>query len=791
MQTILREDWQAPDLITSIWFSSAYASSCESELEDWEIITSDHEIITTSTWTHTTTALTLYDTAGETTLCDGHPRRDKRIPASATIYTVILSTSTYVATNTIYSSNTKPSPTCRVNPSDCLNIFKSYSSAESTFDAYFSSFLTVTVSLDSNVDYVVLNGESTSLTRDGSNYPTITVDERGYDPTTYPPLPLTNDEVTYNCGANATSKLITRSAVVNGTTYDADSAYISFDTLYAEGSTRVGRAYNGTIIPVASSDIFSYREVRYPKLACGVEHYLDAAAYSFNFADLNYPVPYSAWAGQPSCQTVDCSTIYNDEYNPFLAVPPEVRALDPAWANCSLSLDGDYDPSTTTPAEPAKTANPGLPSQTSVDPVVTSTAKPADPKASADPSSPSDPSESADPSTTTDPSSPSDPSDPSQSVPSGDPATQTSIDGLAPIISELLSSAAAKASASDSSIPSKAVSNDDPSTGGHTSSVPRPPVVLPTATALKSANPSANPSRTAAAGNSQNPGSGASTVDPGESVGPKATETTAAGTPAAPATLTGAVTIADPSGTTTVPYTQIAPLGGASSDGADPTGAVTIIRVIPLLLILLLPNLLRLGLLAIIQLHLIVLDLILLELALLGPNLETETLLHQALSSSAAQPSHRDLSPRHWLVEQCPLGRILEVELDREPERDLNLGPEPGLALVTVWGQEAALELDLETLVLSSLEALLSLRDLQRRRPWLVVKSSAPILPVSLLARARQLQRYPLQPLAVKQFRPIVQALQQLHSPRVEYRSQHRKSLMQPLSLSLEEAHSL
>jgi len=34
----------------------------------------------------------------------------------------------------------------------------------------------------------------------------------------------------------------------------------------------------------------------------------------------------------------------NDLYAPVLAVPPEFRALDPAWSECLLGLDGLWDP---------------------------------------------------------------------------------------------------------------------------------------------------------------------------------------------------------------------------------------------------------------------------------------------------------------------------------------------------------------------------------------------------------------------------------------------------------------
>ncbi|KAK5130088.1 hypothetical protein LTR08_002476 [Meristemomyces frigidus] len=86
---------------------------------------------------------------------------------------------------------------------------------------------------------------------------------------------------------------------------------------------------------------------------------------SFNFGDLQAPVPASAYYGMPRCDEGDntysgvvtypdavngipvfgmCTTIYDAAYAPVLAVPPEFRALDPAWGQCLLGLDGLWDP---------------------------------------------------------------------------------------------------------------------------------------------------------------------------------------------------------------------------------------------------------------------------------------------------------------------------------------------------------------------------------------------------------------------------------------------------------------
>lgn len=186
--------------------------------------------------------------------------------------------------------------------------------------------------------------------------------------------------------------------VANGTTFYKNRAYISVATAYASNSCGyVGGVHTGELLTLASSKVFTVRGYHY--------EFLDAA-YSFNFADLNDPVPASAYFGLDAgdaCeddegassiwgfndfingQSADqgegpCGTIYDQAYNPVLAVPPELRSIDPAWSTCALNLVGLYDPpraltqeltvdtptvSFSTSASPAPTALPVTVSATS------------------------------------------------------------------------------------------------------------------------------------------------------------------------------------------------------------------------------------------------------------------------------------------------------------------------------------------------------------------------------------------------------------------------------------------
>jgi hypothetical protein len=130
-----------------------------------------------------------------------------------------------------------------------------------------------------------------------------------------------------------------RGVISDGYTFYADKVYISFEYVMAQrsfgypgGPTQVGQTYKGRILTMESADVSSMRRPDY------------GIAYSFNFADLNSPFPWSALAGMWDCYVGNCATISQD-YRPEIEVPPEVRQLDPERADCALDRQGLYDPS--------------------------------------------------------------------------------------------------------------------------------------------------------------------------------------------------------------------------------------------------------------------------------------------------------------------------------------------------------------------------------------------------------------------------------------------------------------
>jgi len=148
------------------------------------------------------------------------------------------------------------------------------------------------------------------------------------------------------------------------------------------------------MITLESSDVYS---------VCTMSNFsFFNSATRFNFPDLYSPIPYQAYNCMGGCQppysTVKvgsiapgdyindvfhanpCEVVVGSYYAPTLAVPPQIRTLDPAWAACSLNLRGLYDPpvaliSATAIATPSMNAAPG--STASTRPASTTVVDPA------------------------------------------------------------------------------------------------------------------------------------------------------------------------------------------------------------------------------------------------------------------------------------------------------------------------------------------------------------------------------------------------------------------------------
>ncbi|MCJ1405856.1 hypothetical protein MMC11_009086, partial [Xylographa trunciseda] len=133
-----------------------------------------------------------------------------------------------------------------------------------------------------------------------------------------------------------------RTAVYDGNTFTSGSVYLKYDNVSADNGclSMVGSFYPGALVTLRSDEVSSMRNDG---------TYFDGA-YSFNYADLNYPVPYSAWAGQLGCDddaTPEECALRTEigPYNPYISIPAEVQGLDPAWKTCTMDpLYGSWDP---------------------------------------------------------------------------------------------------------------------------------------------------------------------------------------------------------------------------------------------------------------------------------------------------------------------------------------------------------------------------------------------------------------------------------------------------------------
>lgn len=190
-------------------------------------------------------------------------------------------------------------------------------------------------------------------------------------------------------------------AIVDNTTLTSPTIYVSYKSLYASNScSQVGRRYSNTIIPLANNkDLHSlaYHQLDDMPLGPGLSGSgvsWDYEQQPFNLSDLIEPIPNSIYNQLPWCQSAlgaysragfntssfVCSP--HGPYAPLIAVPTEVRNLDPDWASCTAWYGGLYDPpkalqgvsvmatvtvptvKQTTSASARSTADAGLPTET-------------------------------------------------------------------------------------------------------------------------------------------------------------------------------------------------------------------------------------------------------------------------------------------------------------------------------------------------------------------------------------------------------------------------------------------
>ncbi|EME84255.1 uncharacterized protein MYCFIDRAFT_207217 [Pseudocercospora fijiensis CIRAD86] len=121
-----------------------------------------------------------------------------------------------------------------------------------------------------------------------------------------------------------------------GRIFTSGKVYLSMASLFATEDgypdLTVGTPLSNFILTLESSEVSTQRS------GTGVNTQI-------NYADMNWPVPASAWACQGRCAKYDfddsvprpswCNTIYQ-HLNPLIDIPSKITDLDPAWKTCTL-----------------------------------------------------------------------------------------------------------------------------------------------------------------------------------------------------------------------------------------------------------------------------------------------------------------------------------------------------------------------------------------------------------------------------------------------------------------------
>ncbi|KAK5676313.1 hypothetical protein LTS10_011125 [Elasticomyces elasticus] len=362
---------------------SAYVSACNHE---WNLYSSA-AFLSNGVIYSRLQPVTNYS-ASLTTLCDGYPRLVGNLTATGVWYT-----STEADSSTSYNG---AKPTCTVDEADCLSLHNAYTTLEdiwgSSLDTWTSDSAEPTPPTPPDYPVCTLTGTGTGQRPDICGACTVyggTV-QLYYFPVTanvsrnmcatapaastacpFGPTtpPAANDSSAQtatacdgHCGGVCSYYPFTKTStkdtgpytVLDGQTYYGNRAYVSYATAFATDSCGpVGGSYAGGLLTVPSSHVYSLS---------GWHYAVDTYAYSFNFADLNTPIPASGYLAMPQCdghisQTrpypLDrlngnyfdhCSVIIDDWFAPQLALFPEFYELDPAWSRCELALEGLFDP---------------------------------------------------------------------------------------------------------------------------------------------------------------------------------------------------------------------------------------------------------------------------------------------------------------------------------------------------------------------------------------------------------------------------------------------------------------
>ena len=364
---------------------SSYASHClalsssyNSGLSSWISRNETTSVMTQVYGGYTGTTVTSYRDE-QPTLCDGHPRllHSPAVPILTTVLDITKpATSTTTYSQSGFDNYPGPSPSCNVLPSDCDVFWNAYSSSLSSLQSAIPSGTGTAPQITSPPQPPTCWNSSAA-----SSYSAVEASVHGCGPCTifgqgvelvYFPVPTTvsrdmcastpSAHLTHygpgavieayagkSYGANATltpgGTAVT--AVADGHTFTSGTAYISISSVWAENrcSQTLGTPVMDAILAMPSESVLS---LRYSQ-----NHFQyffitkTQTGYPVSYADFNQPIPYSAWRGQAMCEELaqyECQIIYENDYRPQLAIPPQITMLNSAWEGCQLWYGGLYDP---------------------------------------------------------------------------------------------------------------------------------------------------------------------------------------------------------------------------------------------------------------------------------------------------------------------------------------------------------------------------------------------------------------------------------------------------------------
>lgn len=138
-------------------------------------------------------------------------------------------------------------------------------------------------------------------------------------------------------------------AVYNGTTFTSPSVYLSYQNVWTSKRfcQNTGRNHSGALLkldPRSLNSVIGYYERDQVDLSTTFPMYL-AAGQPVNYADFNKPASTSpSMAERPFNLSGTANYCQNTDQRPILAVPREIRNLDPDWKNCDIWVWGAHDP---------------------------------------------------------------------------------------------------------------------------------------------------------------------------------------------------------------------------------------------------------------------------------------------------------------------------------------------------------------------------------------------------------------------------------------------------------------